>query len=252
MGIYKITNPLGKVYIGQSINITKRFNDYYKLKSDKQILLHRSLLKYGVSNHMFEIVEECELVLLNERERFWQEYYNVLNRKCGLNLKYTESADKRAILSDESKKKISNSNHGKIRSDECKRKISRTLSEYYSKNTHPIVGFKRGTCNNKLSEKEVLLIRNLLLQHIRVVEIAELFNVSKATIQQIKEGRTWRHLGEFIIKGKTSRLRENDIQLLYRLFDLKLKVKEIQKIIPYCITTIAKQRKIWRQMKITE
>jgi predicted GIY-YIG superfamily endonuclease len=27
--IYKITNPTGKIYIGQSVNINKRFNSYY-------------------------------------------------------------------------------------------------------------------------------------------------------------------------------------------------------------------------------
>ena len=40
-----------------------------------------------------------------------------------------------------------------------------------------------------------------------------------------------------------------DLEKLYQLFELKVKVKDIQKILPYCIGTIAKQRKIWKQMK---
>lgn len=37
-GIYKVTNPKGKVYIGQSSNIENRFNDYraYKCKGINQ------------------------------------------------------------------------------------------------------------------------------------------------------------------------------------------------------------------------
>lgn len=32
VGIYKITSPTNKIYIGQSKNIRKRFNNYQNLK----------------------------------------------------------------------------------------------------------------------------------------------------------------------------------------------------------------------------
>ena len=248
-GIYKITSPNNRVYIGQSINIDKRFKDYLSLKSKLQRLLHRSFLKYGVDNHIFEVIEECSIDLLNERERYWQEYYDVLNVSKGLNLKYTETSDRSGVLSEESKKKVSIGNSGKVRTEEHKLKTSESLKDFYSQNEHPIKGFKRGTCNNKLKKEEVLEIRVLLKQYKPVIEIAELFNVSKATIQQIKEGRTWQSLGEFKIEGKASRLKQEDLQTLYKLFELKTKVKDIQRVLPYCISTIAKQRKIWKQMK---
>ena len=67
IGIYKITNPNGKVYIGQSIDLERRLYYYKNLKqSNSQILLNRSFLKYGTVNHTFEIIEECEIELLNE------------------------------------------------------------------------------------------------------------------------------------------------------------------------------------------
>lgn len=248
-GIYKIISPNNRVYIGQSINIEKRFKDYKFLKSKLQRLLHRSFLKYGVENHVFEIVEECLIEQLNERERYWQEHYDVLNVEKGLNLKYTETSDRSGILSEESKKKVSIGNTGKIRTDEHKNKTSEILKEYYSNNKHPIKGFKRGTCNNKLQKKDVLEIRVLLKQGKTVLEISKQFNVSKATIQQIKEGKTWQSLGEFKLEGKASRLKKEDLELLFKLFDIKTKVKDIQKILPYCTTTIAKQRKIWKQTK---
>ena len=71
IGIYKITNPKGKAYIGQSKNIDRRFMQYSNLKSSKnQLKLHRSFLKYGIENHNFEIICECDAKDLNITERY--------------------------------------------------------------------------------------------------------------------------------------------------------------------------------------
>lgn len=95
-GIYKITSPSGRIYIGQSSNINFRWNQYKKLQAcNKQILLFRSFKKYGVDNHIFEIIEECPNNLLNKKERFWQDYYDVLNSIKGLNCKLTSTEDKK-------------------------------------------------------------------------------------------------------------------------------------------------------------
>ena len=126
VGIYKITSPSSKIYIGQSINIEKRFLSYSKLLRCKtQIKLFRSFLKYGVSNHKFEIIEECEIDKLNERERYYQDLYNVLNN--GLNCKLTNTADKSGKLSEEVKTNISKGNIGKKRTEEQKQNISNSL-----------------------------------------------------------------------------------------------------------------------------
>ena len=140
IGIYKITNPKGKVYVGQSTNIENRFKRYKWHNCKKQILISRSIDKYGFANHICEILEECSVLELNERERYWQEYYDVLNKDKGLNLKYTQTSDRNGYLSQEIKDKISNKNKGKKRteaeklnlvnvntgkvlSEECKRKM---------------------------------------------------------------------------------------------------------------------------------
>jgi hypothetical protein len=34
------------------------------------------MLNDGVENFSFEIIEECDKSLLNEREQFWQDFYN--------------------------------------------------------------------------------------------------------------------------------------------------------------------------------
>ena len=55
IGIYKITSPSGKVYVGQSVNIERRLKEYKILKCKKQVKLYNSFIKYGFENHKIEI-----------------------------------------------------------------------------------------------------------------------------------------------------------------------------------------------------
>lgn len=108
IGIYKIESPSKKIYIGQSKNIEERFKQYYRLTSIKnQRRLYKSLLKYGVINHKFKIIEECNIEELNIKERYWQEYYDVIGPN-GLNCKYVEVSNKPYIISNETREILSN------------------------------------------------------------------------------------------------------------------------------------------------
>lgn len=109
-GIYKITSPSGRIYIGQSLNIIRRKKEYNKC-SKKQARLKESIEKYGWDNHIFEIVEECIVDKLNERERYWQDFYDVLGDK-GLNCTLTKTNDKSGELSEKTKEKIKFANLG--------------------------------------------------------------------------------------------------------------------------------------------
>lgn len=98
IGIYKITSPSGKVYIGQSVNIEKRFKAYkYLNKVKNQKRLFNSLNKYGYGNHNFEILIECTTDDLNKLERHYQDLYNVLGEK-GLNSILIESDSLRRVF----------------------------------------------------------------------------------------------------------------------------------------------------------
>lgn len=112
IGIYKITNPNNRVYVGQSQNINSRERNYKKLDCKKQPKLYRSLKKYGYDLHIFEIIEECLFEELNIKERYWQEYYKVLSSK-GMNCYLTETNVLPRKLSQETKDKISKSMIGK-------------------------------------------------------------------------------------------------------------------------------------------
>ena len=85
IGIYKITNPCGKVYIGQSNNIERRFEEHKNTKFSNQIKLKNSILKYGLESHTFEILEECDINLLNDKEEFYILKFN--SHISGLNIK---------------------------------------------------------------------------------------------------------------------------------------------------------------------
>lgn len=125
IGIYKIASPTGRVYIGQSIDIDARVRRYKNYKCKLQKRLYLSLIKYGWENHNFDVLEECPVGLLNERERHWQDFYNVLDKQKGLNCKLTEHNGKSGVYSDVLKKKISDSNKGKKFTEEHRSNLSK-------------------------------------------------------------------------------------------------------------------------------
>ena len=86
IGIYKITNKLnGKVYIGQSNNIERRFKEHINKRTTAWSSIRPAILKYGVENFSFEVLEECSIEELNKREEYWIKYYGSFGEK-GYNL----------------------------------------------------------------------------------------------------------------------------------------------------------------------
>jgi group I intron endonuclease len=76
IGIYKITSPSGKVYIGQSVNVIQRKYSYVNChKSTIGPKIHNSISKYGWEKHIHEIIEQCSLDELNDREAYWKQYF---------------------------------------------------------------------------------------------------------------------------------------------------------------------------------
>ena len=124
IGIYKITSPSGKIYIGQSVDIERRWRDH---KNDSyHCKLRSSFIKHGFENHIFEILEECSIELLNERERFYQDEFDVLG-EGGLNLVLTQTNDRSGLFSKETKQKLSDSHLGMTYTDEMKLKSKITI-----------------------------------------------------------------------------------------------------------------------------
>jgi len=154
IGIYKITSPSGKIYIGQSVNIEERWKchkldiKYKHIKSR----LKNSFIKHGFENHTFEILEECDVNLLNERERFYQDEYDVL-KENGLNLKLTETEDRNGFYSQELRDKLSES--------QKKYNLSLTEEEKVTKNKKTSESMKGLGLGRKHTKETKLLLRNL-------------------------------------------------------------------------------------------
>lgn len=106
IGVYLITNPNNRFYVGQAVDLKRREKEYSKLHCKNQPALYNSLKKYGWEKHSFQILELCNEENLNEIERKYQDLYNSVSRKH-LNCKATKTKDKSGYYSEEAKKNCS-------------------------------------------------------------------------------------------------------------------------------------------------
>lgn len=79
-GIYKITNTItDECYIGQSVDIYKRWCDHCKcglgIDTPPGNKLYKAIQEYGLENFTFELLTECTQSELNEKERYFIELY---------------------------------------------------------------------------------------------------------------------------------------------------------------------------------
>lgn len=135
-GIYIIENTKnGKVYVGQvgqgkNTTFTTRFNHHYKylkIGKHKNKHLQGSWDKYGEENFTFDILEIVDNKdLLNEREKFWVEYYKSNNSEFGYNkTKGGDCKSKEYIYTPEVKQKLSDKMKEVMSNPEVRAKISK-------------------------------------------------------------------------------------------------------------------------------
>lgn len=133
--IYKITSPSGKIYIGQSTNLQRRFNKYRSLSCENQPRLYNSLKKYGWESHVKEILFEgpCSNKHLNLLEieyiKIYKSNYKRYPIEEGLNL--TDGGEgNRGPKSEEFKLRM----RGRKQSPETLKKRSATRKGYITSN----------------------------------------------------------------------------------------------------------------------
>ena len=118
-GIYKIENLINhKVYIGQSIDIKRRFRNHINYETNSY--LKRSFEKYGIENFSFEIIKETKD--LDYWEIFLIQIYRSTDKRYGYNSDFGGNANK--VCSEEHKRKISESNKGRKLTKEHREKLS--------------------------------------------------------------------------------------------------------------------------------
>jgi len=184
-GIYKITNPQGKIYIGCTIDWERRLKEYRKLIVKGQSLIFESLVDWGFKNHTFEFIEECEVEELYEKEIKWIEHYNSVEE--GLNIR---NGGRNGTLSQETKDKIGKALKGReITWEHNGDAISKSLKEYYRKNNHSSKGIKR----KKIEGTSRSWYRELLVSPNIVNEIRIKYQTKNFTISQLSReyGVSW-------------------------------------------------------------
>ena len=79
-GIYRITNKTNhKIYIGQSRDIRERMIQHVKsaleIGSIAKTNLYKAMKEENIDNFTFEIIEECNLNELNDKEKYWIQFF---------------------------------------------------------------------------------------------------------------------------------------------------------------------------------
>lgn len=219
--VYKLTNKINEtVYIGKANDITKRMQGhcYYAKVGRKKcgssfLVVDAAIAKYGFNNFtvetLYETATEDEAYQLEEIEILANKVNGIRSYNIGDGGKtnsgwhHTDATKKMiseshsyeerlaslmknpVILtmtrSKESIEKGVKSNTGKIRT------LSMRLKNSFN---------KRGEKNPraKLNENNVHEIKNLISKGLSNIDIAKLYKVGRAAINNIRLGKTWKHV----------------------------------------------------------
>jgi hypothetical protein len=107
-GIYKIENPVGEIYIGQTKRtFEKRFDHYFVLDCKKQKGLYNSFIKHGIENHNFYSIHELDKYSLQEQFNYWEIYYYEYYKNCGFKMLNKIFPGSYSILTEKGRLKMS-------------------------------------------------------------------------------------------------------------------------------------------------
>lgn len=224
IGIYKYENKEnGKVYIGRSVNITRRKWEHLNQPSPYSYF-DQTLKKIGEEAFTFKIIEECSIDKLPEREKYWISYYKSYapeNRDKGYNLtrggeEYKSEENPWAKLSvKEVEEIIDKLAHSKISIQKLAKEYKvhyNTISDINRCRTWSwIHDYKnnirieeQGTVSrgelgtNKITEEQAKHIILLLeTTDIPQAQIAKKYNYSEYIINDINRCRTWTYLHNY-------------------------------------------------------
>lgn len=201
IGIYKVTSPTGEVYIGQSINIERRWMNY-----TDESRIEQSIKKHGRKNHEFKVLHELPIDVTQDIMDAYEKLYIESYRDIGAVLMNITDGGKSAKLAESTRLLISQKLKGrKLESITIERRMA-----FYKKNRHPNFGKKIS-----LEERENLskahigvqagekhprrkldnaIVSSIYLSSIPVKDLAQQYGVTIQSIYYIKKGKTWSHI----------------------------------------------------------
>lgn len=234
MGIYEILcKGDNKRYIGSSVDLGDRWslhlNQLLK-KKHHSILLQRAWDKYGANLFEWKVLEfiKDKNILIN-REQYWMDKYKSYDSRYGFNICVTagragrtgplpleERRRRQEIRLASGHRKLNEKQVSKIKQKILKGEKLRHIARYYGVDASTISDIKRGKVwefvlpdishldltligsknpSAKVTEEEVVKIKNQLLQGKRQTDLALKYKVPLSLIVGIRLGKTWTHLG---------------------------------------------------------
>jgi len=112
-GVYKITSPIGLVYIGSTNNIHRRVIEHKYRSKLSELPLYKSYREYGVNNHIVDIIHDLPLDIDKSIMDTYELFYYNKYKECGIGMLNCRDAGVRGKLHSEHKNKIRNSLKGK-------------------------------------------------------------------------------------------------------------------------------------------
>lgn len=182
--IYIIKNTVSdKVYVGQTkVSLKLRFQNHLSAaRNGKDYIIGKAIRKYGEDKFYIELLEECTVEELNEREKYWIAFFNSTDNRFGYNIsiggnviRTTKELDKDMVI------KLFNSGIPAF-------KIAKILYTGVPNVTNLLksLNIRYGVDLQKVDAVEAAMILDLYLDGYSTVEIGNKFNRNKSTIRRI-------------------------------------------------------------------
>lgn len=212
-GVYKIRNlNNGKLYIGSAAKYSfktrwaKHQRDL-KRKDHHSIKLQRAWNKYGANAFVFEVLLYCDPKHCLMYEQIALDHF-----KPEYNISPTAGSCLGSRWTKEQKRAFSISKKGQRFSNRHKKALSENHADVSGKNnpffgkshTKEVIDKIRSTCRKrsienihkhaKLTEADVLAIRKRYIDGDRIMLLSHDFNVTRKTIYEIVNRKTWSHV----------------------------------------------------------
>ena len=217
-GIYKIVNDInGHIYIGKSKNIENRWNSHKSSsketsdRSDKNTPIHAAIRKYGIENFHYEIIELCPENELNEKERYWINYYDSYNRRDYYNLTPGGDGNRNIVGEKNPNAKLTLDQVEKIKKllkqgKTCK-EIYKLYKDFVSESTIQFINEGRSWKDpnekyplkpKKFSDEQIIDIRQKFQKGQTLKSLAEKYSSTIRVIHCIVQGKTYKNLHLFL------------------------------------------------------
>lgn len=182
--IYIIRNTVNeKVYVGQTkVSLKLRFQNHLSAaRRGNDYVIGKAIRKYGEDKFYIELLEECTVEELNEREKYWISFFNSTNNKYGYNIslggnvvRTTKELDKSKII------RMFNSGVPAY-------KIAKSMHIGTSNITNLLkeLNIKYGVSLQKIDNTEEAMIVDLYLDGYGTMEISRRFKRDKGTIRRV-------------------------------------------------------------------